>query len=382
MKRNGMLFLMALAALLVALLAAGCGQSEKAAEAPSVESASGEQAVAGAPGEAVVAPIEVGSTGKLYVFNWTEYLPEAVIEQFENETGIKVIYSTFESNEAMYAKVKLLGGGGYDLVVPSTYFVAKMAREGMLEPLDKTKLTNLGNLNPAMLDKSYDPGNTYSIPYLWGGTGIMYDSAKTGALSSWNDLWEEKYKDSLLLQDDLREVIGIGLLLTGYSLNDTDEAHLAEAYKMLKELTPNVRVYNSDSPKMPFLNGEVVAGMIWNGEAYTATNENETLKFVWPAEGGIMWMDNFAIPKGARNLDNALTFINFMLRPEISAQACQEYGYPTPNREALKFLPPEVATSPIVFPPDDVLAKSEFQDDVGDAIVAYEKYWELLRAGQ
>lgn len=329
-------------------------------------------------------PSLASAGGEVYVYNWTEYVPEAVLAQFTEETGIKVIYTTYDSNEAMYAKVKLLGGEGYDVVVPSTYFVNKMRREGLLAPIDRSKLPNFSNLDKNFLDKSYDPGNEFSVPYLWGGSGIMANSeiVPVQGMDSWHWLWNPALKGKLLLQDDLRDVLGIGLLLKGYSVNETDPEHIREAYELIKTLAPNVLVYNSDNPKSAYLGGEVAAGMIWNGEAHQAQQELESLKFVWAKEGGLLWMDNFVIPANAKNKDNAHAFINFMLRPDVAAQCCEEYGYPTPNTAAMELLPDELRNSPVIFPPSEVVARSEFQNDVGEAILVYEKYWHMLKAGQ
>lgn len=322
--------------------------------------------------------------GEVYVYNWTEYVPDAVLQQFTEETGIKVVYTTYDSNEAMYAKVKLLGGEGYDVVVPSTYFVSKMRRENLLLPLDRAQLPNFANLDQAFLNKAYDPENVYSAPYLWGGSGIIANSemVPVEGMDSWKYLWNPELKGKLLLQDDLRDVFGIGLLLNGHSVNETDPERIREAFELIKTLSPNVLVYNSDSPKTAYLGGEVAGGMIWNGEAHQAIGEMDSLRFAWAKEGGLLWMDNFVIPKGARNVDNAHAFINFMLRPDISAQCCEEYGYPTPIKAAQALLPAELRDNPVIFPPAEVLAHSEFQNDVGDAILVYEKYWHMLKAGQ
>lgn len=356
--------------LAAALLAAACGENPGAPE--TVQSDVKQPNAASAE-----------NAGELYVYNWTEYLPEDAIALFEQETGVKVIYSTFDSNETMYAKVKLVGGEGYDIVVPSVYYVSKMARENLLATIDKSRLTNFGQLNPALLDQGYDPDNVYSVPYLWGGTGLLYDTRVSGGeLSSWNSLWNEKYQGRVLLQDDVRDVFGVGLLLTGHSINTTDPAEIEEAYELLTQLAPGVLVYNSDSPKVPFLNEEVVIGTAWNGEAYMAMEENGSFDFAWPDEGAPLWMDSFVVLKGARNYDNALKFIDFMLRPDIAAMCSEEYGYATPNLGGIELLPREVSENPVVFPPDEVVARSEFQGDVGEAITVYEKYWEMLRAGQ
>jgi spermidine/putrescine transport system substrate-binding protein len=329
-----------------------------------------------------VSPAVAG--GEVVVYNWTEYMPDPILSQFTRETGINVVYATYESNETLYAKVKLMGAKGYDIIVPSSYFVSKMRREGLLAPLDKSKLTNLTNLDPALLDKPYDPQNRYSVPYMWGGTGLMVDSARIdpASVTSWRDLWNPAYRQAVLLQDDLREVFGIALALNGHSVNATDTDQIKASYELLTGLLPNVRLFNSDNPKMPYLNGEVTLGMIWNGEAFQAMEENPQLKFIWPKEGGIFWTDCLAIPKNAPNVENAHSFINFILRPDIAAQIAAEIGYATPNREAFKLLPEAVRNSPVAYPPNEVLHRSEFQNDIGEAIVVYEHYWEKLKTGQ
>ncbi|GAB4267906.1 extracellular solute-binding protein [Deferrisoma sp.] len=320
---------------------------------------------------------------ELYFFNWSEYLPEEVLDEFTRETGIKVVYSTYDSNEAMYAKVKL-AGGGYDLVVPSTYYVSKMRREGMLEPLDKAKIPNLKNLNPELLDKPYDPGNAYSVPYLWGSTGIGVNAARVdpATVTAWADLWDPRFRGKLLLTNDVREVFHMALRVLGYSGNSADPKEIEAAYRKLQELMPNVRVFNSDNPKVPYLTGEVVAGMLWNGEAYAAKQENPDIRYVYPREGAILWVDSLVIPKGARHRDAAHRMIDFLLRPEVAKRICEEVGYATPNREAWKLLAPEVRDDRTVYPAPEDLRNAEVQVDVGEAITVYERFWEQLKAGR
>lgn len=325
----------------------------------------------------------LAGSGKVYVYNWTDYIPEGVLEQFTQDTGIEVVYSTYDSNEAMYAKLKMLDGKGYDVIVPSTYFVSKMRSEGLLRRLDKSLLPNWKNLDEAYLGKSFDPEAAYSVPYSLGGSGILVNAERFGNPESlsWKDLWKAEYEGQIQLQDDLREVFGMALASLGYSINDTDPAHIEEAYLKLKELFPAVRTFNNDTPKTPFLNEEVSIGMIWNGEAYVAMSELDFLKFHWPEEGGIMWMDCLAIPAGAENVEEAHAFINYILRPDVAAQMVREWGYGTANKEALKLLDEATRTNPVIFPPVDVMKKSDFQDDVGEAIVIYEKYWNRLKSG-
>jgi len=327
-------------------------------------------------------PMLFGASNVLYVYNWSEYLPQKVIKQFEKETGIKVKYSTYDSNEAMYAKIKTDTKSSYDIIVPSTYFVSKMAKEGLLSPIDKTKIPNFINLDKTLLYKPFDPKNDYSIPYLWGSTGISYNSALlgNGAVTSWADLWNPKYKKSVLLTDDLREVFGMSLKVLGYSANDTDPAHIEQAYKKLLTLKPNVKVFNSESPKQVYLSEEVKLGMNFNGENYMANQESPDLKYVYPKEGIMLWVDSLVIPKNAKNVDNAYKFINFILRPEIGKIISQEIGYASPNTASIKLLPKAVQNNRIIYPNAQDLKNSEFQIDIGSAIKVYEKYWERFKA--
>ncbi|MGE4498023.1 MAG: extracellular solute-binding protein [Deferribacterales bacterium] len=323
------------------------------------------------------------SAKELYLYNWSEYMPEEVIQKFQKETGIKVIYNTYDSNEAMYAKVKLISGKGYDLIVPSTYYVSKMRKENLLAKIDKNKISNFKNLEKSLLNKPYDPGNDYSVPYLWGSTGLSYNADLVkDKIDSWSVLWQPKYKGKILLTDDVREVFQMALVQLGYSGNTIKEAEIKAAYELLKKLMPSVRTFNSESPKVPYINGEVTIGMNWNGEAFLAQEEMPSMRYVYPKEGVILWMDNFAIPKNAKNINEAHAFINFVLRPEIAKIISEEIGYAIPNREGKKLLDPEVRNNPISYPSDAIVAKGEFQEDVGDAILIYEKYWEMLKTGK
>ena len=318
------------------------------------------------------------------VYNWSEYMPEEVLKKFTQETGIKVNYSTYDSNEVLYAKLKTLCGDGYDLVVPSTCFVNRMRSEGMLLKLTKARLPNFRHLDEALLYKSYDPGNEYSVPYLWGTTGIAYNSKliRPGTVRRYTDLWDPKYKGKVLLLDDVREVFGMALKVLRYSINDTDEKHIREAYEKLKELMPNVKVFNAESPKVFFLEEEVTAGLVWNGEVFKANKDNLDIKYVYPAEDASLWMDSLVIPVGAKNVDNAYVLLDFLLRPEVARMVSAGIGYATPNKTALAEIPKEVRDNRTVYPFRDDLKNSEFQTDVGEATSVYERYWELLKVGR
>ena len=327
---------------------------------------------------------EASSEQKLVIYNWTEYIPDGLLRQFTEETGIEVDYATYESNEAMYARVKLLNAGGYDLVVPSTFYVEKMRKEGLLQPINKSLLNNYSNLDPNLLNKDYDPGNEFSVPYLWGSTAIAVngDDVDASKITQWADLWNPEYKGKLMLMDDVRDTFHAALRVKGYSSNTTDENEIREAYELLRELMPSVKTLNSDSPKTPLIQGNVSIGVIWNGEAYMAQQEMDNLHYIYPEEGAVLWVDSFVIPKNAANVENAHKFIDFMLRAE-SAKACiEELGYAAPNSAAMPLLDEALRNNPIIFPAKEDIARGSFHQDLGDAILIYERYWELLKAGQ
>jgi spermidine/putrescine transport system substrate-binding protein len=328
-------------------------------------------------------PAFAGDTQEVYVYNWTEYLPDEVIASFQAETGIKVIYSTYDSNEAMYARLKILKGGSYDVAFPSGYFVHKMRNEGLLAPIDKAKIPNTKNLDDRLLNKPYDPDNAYSIPYVWGSTGIGYNSdlVKKEDVDSWADLFDPKFKNKLVFNDDIREVFGVGLKVLGYSVNDTDPAHIEAAYDKLKTLMPNIRLFASDSPKQAFLNQEVTAGMIWNGEIFMAAEENPAIGYLYPKEGAMFWVDNMVIPVNAPNKDNAHRFIDYILKPEVAKLICEYVGYAPANKVAIPLYDEALKQNKTVFPDTADIEQGEFQVDVGDAILVYEKYWEKLKTG-
>lgn len=318
------------------------------------------------------------------VYNWTEYISDQVLKDFTAETGIDVIYSTFDSNEAMYAKLKLMNGSGeYDVAFPGTDFVDKMRKEGMLEPLDHAKLTNFGNLGKTFINAHFDPKNKFSIPYLWGSSGIAVNTKRIAkaSLSSWNDLWQPQYQGRVMLMNDIRDVFTMSLLTLGYDGSTKNPEAIKQAYEKLTKLMPNVRTFNSDAPRMPFMEGETYLGLAWNGEVIMAQDQGmPELDFVYPKEGAIMWMDNMVIPKNAKNNDNAHKFIDFILRPKYAAMISEEIGYGSPNEAAKKEMPPELANNPIVYPPADLLKHAMFREDVGDEIMAlYQQYWDRLK---
>lgn len=319
----------------------------------------------------------------LYLFNWSEYMPPDILEQFTKETGVKVVETTYDSNEAMYAKLKLLQGDGYDLAVPSAEYVSRMRKEDLLVPLNKTLLPNYKNLDPKLLNEAFDPDNVFSVPYMWGTTGISLNTGKFPAdsVSGYADLWKPEFRGALLLPDEMRSVMGMGLKTLGYSINDLDPAHIDEAYATLKKLMPSVKIFDSGNPKQALLNGEAAAAVLWNGEAYVANQENSAIAYIYPKEGALKWIDNMVIPKGAKHIENAHAFINFILRPDVAAAISEELGYATPNAAAMAMLPQKLRDNAIAYPTAEDLKGSEYENDLGPALSLYEKAWTRLKTG-
>ncbi len=318
------------------------------------------------------------------VYNWSEYIPQSVLDQFTKETGIKVVYTTYESNEAMFAKLKLLGGKGYDIVVPSTYFVDLMRDNGLLSTIDKSKLPNLKYLDTKATAKAFSAEDSYSIPYMWGVQGFMVNKnvVDPATIKSWNDLLRPEFKGKLLLSDDLRDTFGAALLATGSSINTKKPEEIKKAFEWLQKLKPSVRIFDVTAAKQALISGEVAAGFIWNGDAFIASQESDDLVFVYPQEGSPLWLDSFAIPAHAENKDAAHAFINFILRPDIAAKCVEEYNYTTPNTGVQAHLPKEMAESNLIFPSDADMKNSEFTKGLGDTQKVYEKYWEDLKIGE
>jgi spermidine/putrescine transport system substrate-binding protein len=328
--------------------------------------------------------ITVAADKVLYFYNWSEYMPEDVLDAFEKETGIEVKYTTYDSNEAMYAKLRLLdAGNSYDLVIPSTYYVSKMRKEGLLKTIDSAQLKGFDQLDPRLVHQPFDPDNSVSVPYLWGTTGMAINTgASKATISRWADLWNPEFKGRIMMTNDMREVFHVGLRVLGYSGNSTSATEIEAAYEKLKTLQPAIRTYNSDAPRMPYIEGETDVGMMWNGEGFQALEDLPTLKYVYPAEGAVIWMDSFVIPKNARHPDAALAFINFTLRPEIAKIISENIGYATPNLKSRSLLDADTLNNRTIYPTDADLKNAEFQSDVGEAITVYEKYWTQLKAGR
>lgn len=306
------------------------------------------------------------SGNTLTIYNWGDYIDEDLIDRFEKETGVAVIYETFDSNEAMFTKIQQ-GGTTYDIAVPSEYMIEKMIGEDLLIPLDKSKLPNLKNIDERFMDLPFDPGNKYSVPYFWGTVGIVYNPSMLDGMeiTSWNDLWDPSLKNEILLVDGAREVMGMGLNSLNYSLNDKNKEHLIEAKKKLDTLTPNIKAIVGDEIKMLLANEEASVGLVWSGDAADIMGENENLDYVVPEEGSNLWFDNMVIPKTAKNIEAAHQFINFMLDAEVAAQNTEWVSYSTPNKEALTFMPEEMVSDERFYPSPDLTEKLEVYENLG-----------------
>ncbi|MFC4811346.1 ABC transporter substrate-binding protein [Paenibacillus sp. GCM10023250] len=308
----------------------------------------------------------------LTIYNWGDYIDPELIAEFEKESGLKVIYQTFDSNEAMMTKIEQ-GGTTFDISVPSEYAIDKMKQEHLLLPIDKAKLPNLKYVDPRFMNLSFDPDNEYSIPYFWGTVGIVYNADLLGGrtFKSWNDLWDPALRNQILLVDGAREVIGFGLNSLHYSLNDTNEDHLQQVKAKLGELTPNVKAIVGDEIKMLLANEEAAVGVVWSGDASEIMDANDKLDYVVPEEGSNLWFDNMVIPKTAKNVEGAHAFINFMLDPKHAAQNAEYVGYATPNKGAMRYLPEDISGDKQFYPDPELTSKLEVYRNLGKKMLSH-----------
>lgn len=319
----------------------------------------------------------------LNVYNWANYMPREILHQFEQETGIHINYNEFDSNEIMYAKLKSNPNSGYDIIVPSSYYVPRMARDHLLQRLDLRRIPNSKYLKKILLGREYDPHNDYSLPYTWGVTGIAvnqrYFSPKD--FKHWQDLWNPRYKNQLLLIDDMREVFSIALITLGYSVNDTDPEHIKQAYEKLRLLLPNIKLFNSDAEQNIYVDTDATLGIAWNGDIYQVQQENPDVQFVYPENQFVLWIDCVCIMARAPHLNSAYIFLNFINRPDIAAKIADFNGYSSPNAAAIQLMPKATQLDPTFNPPATVLRRAVMEIDLGKATAIYEKYWELLKLG-
>ncbi|MBD3948761.1 ABC transporter substrate-binding protein [Tuanshanicoccus lijuaniae] len=298
-------------------------------------------------------------------YNWGDYIDPEIIKQFEKETGYRVIYETYDSNEAMVTKVEQ-GGTAYDLLVPSEYMVESMIKSNLLQPLNYDLLPNFKHIDSRFKNQVFDPENRYSIPYFWGTLGIVYNKEVIKEkIEHWDDLWNEKYRNKILLIDGAREVMGIGLQSLGFSLNETDDTALTVATAKMKALMSNVMALAADEIKMYVAQGEAPIAVTFSGEAATAMEDNKNLAYVVPSEGSNIWFDNIVIPKNARNVEGAHALINYLMRPDIAAKNAEYIGYATPNKDAIPLLDPEITEDKAFYPSEETMKHLEVYQDLG-----------------
>lgn len=300
------------------------------------------------------------------IYNWGDYIDPDLLKKFEKEYGYKVIYETFDSNEAMITKIEQ-GGTAYDIAIPSEYMIQKMMKQDLLLKLDHQKIKDLDNIDERFLNIDFDEGNQYSVPYFWGTLGIIYNDKFIDEkdMKHWDDLWAPELKNNVMLIDGAREVIGLTLNSDGHSLNSKNDNELADVSKKLTGLTNNVKAIVADEIKMYMINEESAAAVTFSGEASEMLDNNEHLHYVIPEEGSNLWFDNIVIPKTAKNIDGAYDFINFMLVPENAAANAEYIGYSTPNKKAKTLLPKEITEDEQFYPSEETMANLEVYEDLG-----------------
>ncbi|WP_367567063.1 PotD/PotF family extracellular solute-binding protein [Lacrimispora sp.] len=334
---------------------------------------------------------KAGAAGEVYVYNWGEYIDESVIEEFEKETGIKVVYDMFETNEEMYPVIEA-GGVKYDAVCPSDYMIQKMIENNLLAEINFDNVPNLKEIDPQYLEmaKSIDPENKYSVPYAWGTVGILYNTslvAPEDVPTKWSDLWNEKFKDNILMQDSVRDAFMVALKSLGYSMNTTNEAEINEAKELLISQKPLVQAYVIDQVRDKMIGGEAAVGVIYSGEMLYIQNEVEelgldySLEYVIPEEGTNLWLDSWVIPANAPNKENAEKWINFLCRADIAKKNFEYITYATPNKGAFDLLDAEIQNNKAVFPDADKLKNSEvFQYLGNDVDSLYNEAWKEVKS--
>ena len=292
--------------------------------------------------------------GEVIVYNWGEYIDPEVLELFEEETGIKVVYDEFETNETMYPKIEA-GASQYDLVCPSDYMIDKMIQNGLLAELNFDNIPNakqyIGNEYYEQ-SREFDPENKYSIPYCWGTVGILYNKTMVSEpITSWDVLWDSQYGNNILMQDSVRDAFMVALKRNGNSMNSTDDAELTAAKDSLIEQKPLVQAYVIDQVRDKMIGNEAAIGVIYSGEAIYTQRENPDLVYIIPEEGTNLWIDSWVMLKNAPNKENAEKFLDFLCRPEIALKNFEYITYSTPNTGAREMIEDEaIKNSPIAFP--------------------------------
>ncbi|WP_408633953.1 ABC transporter substrate-binding protein [Peptostreptococcus russellii] len=320
------------------------------------------------------------SSKVLNVYNVGDYIDESLIKEFEKKTGIKVQYSTYDTNEMMYQKVKS-GSTKYDLIFPSDYMVQKMSNEGLLKKINYNNIPNYKYIDKEFLNSKYDPENLYSVPYMWGTLGIVYNKNLVDEkVDNWDILWDQKYRRNILMFDSVRDTMGVALKKLGYSMNTKNPKEIEEATKLLIKQKPLVLAYVNDDGKDRMIGNEATMGIFYSGDVPMMKEENPDLEYAIPKEGSNIWTDAICIPNTADNQDWAEAFINFLCDPDVNARNTEYIGYSTPISEGRKKLPKEMREDPSLYPDKDIIKKCEAFLDLGSTIKIYDKSWIQLKS--
>jgi spermidine/putrescine transport system substrate-binding protein len=316
----------------------------------------------------------------LKVFNWGDYIDESVLDDFEKRTGIKVIYDTFATNEDMYVKVKM-SGANYDIAIPSDYMIKRMIGEGLLMKIDMANIPNYQYIDGHFKGLAHDPNNEYSVPYMWGTLGIIYNKALVQEpIDSWNILWDERYAKQIIMMDSIRDTLAVALKRLGYSLNTRDVNELEAAKDSLIAQKPLVLAYAGDEVKDKMIAAEASIAVVYSGDAVYMKSRNPDLEYVIPKEGTNLWFDGVVIPVSSKHKREAEMFIDFLCDPEIGLRNTLAIGYSTPNRKTMELLPLEVASEKAAYPDDEALARTEIFDDISNIVREQDRIWTEIKA--
>ncbi|MCK6507732.1 spermidine/putrescine ABC transporter substrate-binding protein [Myxococcota bacterium] len=314
--------------------------------------------------------------GELHIYNWSDYIAEDTVANFEKESGIKVVYDTYESNEEMVAKLQV-GAGGYDIVVPTGYIVTVLAAMDLLQPLSKGRyIPNWGNVAGLFKDPVFDKGNLFGVPWQWGTTGIAWRKDKVPTPpDSWGVFLDPALKNKMTMMDDMRDVIGAWLRYRGKSLNSTVDAELQAAKADAIAAKGNLKAFISAPVKGQLVSGDVWIAQLWNGDTMQAKAEQAEIEYLVPKEGSTIWTDSLVIPKSAPHKRAAHEFMNYILRPEVAASISNFTGYGTPVEPAMAML-----AQPVPYPSGEELSRLEYQGDLARATELWDQIWTEIKA--
>ena len=317
----------------------------------------------------------------LTVFNWFDYIDPAVIDQFEQETGISVKYANFTTNEEMFTKVEA-GAGTYDVLFPSEYMIERMIANDLLAEIDLAKVPNFANVKESLKNPSYDPGNKFSVPYMWGTLGILYNTEMVeGEITSWSALFDSANAGQVLMMNSMRDTLGLGLKHLGYSLNTRDEAEINASKDLLVQQKKDkiISGYLLDESKDKMVGNEAAIAVVYSGDAQYAIEKNDKLKYVVPEEGSNIWVDGMCIPKSSKNIEAAHQFIDFLCREDIAQKNFEYIYYCSPIQAVADGLSAEDAALDTINPSEEITSRCEYFNDVSDCMSLYENAWMEIR---